>query len=605
MRRRFLSSGTLAFVLISIGISVFVIRGSTWSNPTFKNRAGESLNFAANLFADVLHTLHLEAVEVLEHLIDVPFHYQEKTYYCGPASLQMVFDFYGENISQSEIANAARTVPFVTYTDELRRAAHFSNLSTSLGTEMPENITGYTLRKLGYAAFEKSGLTLDDLKSLIAQDLPVILLMKWMPGQRYGHFRVAVGYNQTHIFLHDPWNNILWGGDYGGPNLAMSYSFFLDLWDYDFWGLLVSPWKVAFDMPNFVYVGEHFKVKANITYVCPSPFSPHEYPASSCKATITLPQGLTLADGENATKNLGNLQAGNIAQTYWMLEAERSGNYFIPIEAEGNISGFVGGRPNVGLSYYYQDRIGGYGSNIAPLGVVPDIIAPITKVDYDGLWHLADFTITITATDNLTGVAETYYRYNNGQIQNVSSHGQPWIISESANNTLEYWSIDNAGNEELPHKVLTEIKLDKTAPTMSITSPLNDSEVKSSTVTVAFTGLDETSGISHYEIRLDDGSWINTGTNTTHTFTELHDGSHIINVKANDAAGNYQLNTINFTINTSPLLGPGYIEETAITTTIIITAIGITLYLLKIKKNKPNPNRPLPFQKDNPKKKSL
>ncbi|MEM3703964.1 MAG: C39 family peptidase, partial [Candidatus Bathyarchaeia archaeon] len=141
------------------------------------------------------------------HFIDVPFYYQVKTYYCGPAALQMVFDYFGENVSQFEIADVARTIPYVTYTDELRRAAHFSDMSTSMGSEMPENITGYSARKLGYAAFEMFSMTLDDLKALIDRDFPVILLMRWIPGEPYGHYRVAVGYNATHVFLHDPWNN--------------------------------------------------------------------------------------------------------------------------------------------------------------------------------------------------------------------------------------------------------------------------------------------------------------------------------------------------------------------------------------------------------------
>jgi hypothetical protein len=34
-----------------------------WSNPTFANRAGESLNLAVNYLADVLHSLYLEATE--------------------------------------------------------------------------------------------------------------------------------------------------------------------------------------------------------------------------------------------------------------------------------------------------------------------------------------------------------------------------------------------------------------------------------------------------------------------------------------------------------------------------------------------------------------
>jgi len=40
---------------------VWMDRNYDWSNPTFKNRCGQSLNLAVNCLADVLHTLWLEA----------------------------------------------------------------------------------------------------------------------------------------------------------------------------------------------------------------------------------------------------------------------------------------------------------------------------------------------------------------------------------------------------------------------------------------------------------------------------------------------------------------------------------------------------------------
>ena len=138
--------------------------------------------------------------------VSMPFHYQNNNYYCGPAALEMVFDYYGEDIPQTQIADVARTYPYVTYTDELIRAAHFSNLSTSLGDEMSGNITGYSAREFGYAAFEQWGLTTDDLKTLINKGEPLIVLMWWTPSKVYGHYRVVVGYNETHIIMHDPWN---------------------------------------------------------------------------------------------------------------------------------------------------------------------------------------------------------------------------------------------------------------------------------------------------------------------------------------------------------------------------------------------------------------
>jgi PKD repeat protein len=53
---------------------------------------------------------------------------------------------------------------------------------------------------------------------------------------------------------------------------------------------------------------------------------------------------------------------------------------------------------------------------------------------------------------------------NGGSANQLSIHGQPIITTEGANNILEYWSVDNVGNEE-PHNTITDIKLDKTSPT--------------------------------------------------------------------------------------------------------------------------------------------
>lgn len=124
------------------------------------------------------------------------------------------------------------------------------------------------------------------------------------------------------------------------------------------------------------------------------------------------------------------------------------------------------------------DEFGFQNSTATSLTVLQDDAPPTTVDDYDGGWRNADFTITLTATDYESGVAESYYRINNGPVRAVSVDGQPRITVEDANNTLEYWSVDNAGNEELPHKILTGIKLDKTAPTIEIPSRIPENDVE-------------------------------------------------------------------------------------------------------------------------------
>lgn len=440
---------------------VWMDQNYNWSNPTFKDRCGESLNLAVNLLADVLHTFYLET---REHHIEVPFYYQIKNYYCGPAALQMVFDFYGENISQFEIADVARTVPYVTYTDEMRRAGHFSNLSTSMGNELSENITGYTLRKLGYAAFEQWSMTIEDLKSLIDRGFPIILLMQWIPNvPEYGHYRVAVGYNETHVFLHDPWNTA-WGyTEYGGPNIAMNYTLFLEMWDYSGrWGLFVSPWKIDVYTPNFVYAGETFEVAVNVTYSCPSPFSLYEYYASSCNATITLPSGLALANGEEEKKAITNteLKPGESVQVRWTVEAKNSGAYDIAICTEGKIGGAVGGKPNVGPSYNYEDRLGSCAVKMLVAfedEALPIIEEPI-RTPSDTVMPDNNVTISVNVTDAESGVKNVtlLYNLNNStlwtpilmKLNITSGFYEATIPKQSEGTSVKYKIIayDKAGN---------------------------------------------------------------------------------------------------------------------------------------------------------------
>lgn len=128
--------------------------------------------------------------------------------------------------------------------------------------------------------------------------------------------------------------------------------------------------------------------------------------------------------------------------------------------------------------------------------IYPDNIPPTTMHDYDGAWKNNDFVITLTATDNINCIDEIYYKINDGPIKRVGVDGQPLITTESTNNTLEYWSVDWAGNEEIPHKTLTGIKLDKTSPTIEAIVQVPESEIQpDQEVKVKVNATDSLSGI--------------------------------------------------------------------------------------------------------------
>ena len=162
---------------------------------------------------------------------------------------------------------------------------------------------------------------------------------------------------------------------------------------------------------------------------------------------------------------------------------------------------------------------------------------PATTDNYDGLWHSSDFTISLTPD---ASNAETYYRINGGPVKSVSVDGQPQITTESAANTLEYWSVDQSGNEESPHKTLTQIKLDKTAPSGSILINNGAGLAASSSVTLSLTATDATSGV--YMVRFsNDGVWDTetweTGTSTKTWTLSVGDGEKTVYYQVRDNAG--------------------------------------------------------------------
>lgn len=94
--------------------------------------------------------------------------------------------------------------------------------------------------------------------------------------------------------------------------------------------------------------------------------------------------------------------------------------------------------------------------------------------------------------------------------------------------------------------------IETTPPTVSITSPSNSTMFNASSVTVNWTGNDTISGIGHYEVRIDGGSWSSVGMSTSHTFNGLSNSSHTVDVRAFDLAGNNANTSVSFTVSLPP-----------------------------------------------------
>ena len=196
--------------------------------------------------------------------------------------------------------------------------------------------------------------------------------------------------------------------------------------------------------------------------------------------------------------------------------------------------------------------------NIITGGIVRfvDVTPPTTVAEYDGTLRRVDFTVTLTASDDLSGVLETYYVMGSeSRVKKVSVDGAPRFTTEGMSNEMRYWSEDFSGNVEQA-KVLTGVKLDKSPPTLTISSPTSGMSVGSSSFTMTWTGLDSVSGIRDYGVKLDGGAWIAMGKITSYELTGMGEGGHVVDVRASDAAGNTVLASITFTVDTRPWLIP-------------------------------------------------
>ncbi|HBA38326.1 MAG TPA: hypothetical protein DCZ05_00875 [Deltaproteobacteria bacterium] len=142
---------------------------------------------------------------------------------------------------------------------------------------------------------------------------------------------------------------------------------------------------------------------------------------------------------------------------------------------------------NVGLRPY------SLGNFVGPDPTPADTTPPTTTNNAPSTWQKADFTVTLTCADNEggSGCKETKYRVDGGAWQT----GTSILISTEDNHFIDYYSVDNAGNQESANS--THAKLDKTPPSiMALRTPgPNANGWNNSDVTVSFACSDGLSGI--------------------------------------------------------------------------------------------------------------
>lgn len=166
------------------------------------------------------------------HLIaSVPFEECAANNYCGPAALTMVLNFWDgkRSFNQREVASQVF--------DAHSQATYGSELVLYPRTK-------------GFVSYSSRGC-LRQLREIVAEGIPVIVLMKTSRQVEKGHFRVVIGFDDDSrvLIFHDP---------YFGDRVAMGLEDFESLWDLGKrrqtrWMLAVVPAGFPFPCPELQY----------------------------------------------------------------------------------------------------------------------------------------------------------------------------------------------------------------------------------------------------------------------------------------------------------------------------------------------------------------
>ncbi|MBE3138093.1 MAG: right-handed parallel beta-helix repeat-containing protein [Thermoplasmata archaeon] len=131
-----------------------------------------------------------------------------------------------------------------------------------------------------------------------------------------------------------------------------------------------------------------------------------------------------------------------------------------------------------------------------------DVLPPVTTHEFDGVmgennWFISAVTVTLSAVDDSAGVASTKYKLDAGPLWTTYTGAFP--VTEDAEHTLYYYSVDKVGNRE-ENKSAT-LKIDRTPPTIDLTATAQNL-LKTEWLLVANVS-DNTSGVAKVEFYVD------------------------------------------------------------------------------------------------------
>src|SRR5688572_3630546 len=186
----------------------------------------------------------------------------------------------------------------------------------------------------------------------------------------------------------------------------------------------------------------------------------------------------------NASDNLSGVWG-----SFYILDGGLAQNYTGPFTITGDGTHTI---------EYWSEDVAGNADTHKTRIVRIDSTPPVTQASVSGTagmngWSRSAVQISLSATDNFSGVLGSFYRINGGVGETYSG---PFVVSSLGQHTIEYWSIDNLSNREATH--LLVVNIDTVAPV--VTAAANPTTAGKSprpvTVTISGNATDALSGVS-------------------------------------------------------------------------------------------------------------
>jgi outer membrane protein assembly factor BamB len=227
--------------------------------------------------------------------------------------------------------------------------------------------------------------------------------------------------------------------------------------------------------------------------------------------------------GLNASDSLSG-----VGSTFYVVDGSAVQTYSAPFSISGDGSHTI--------DYWSADVAGNVESHQTRT-IKIDATAPVTQISVSGAagtngWYVGGVDVSLSATDDLSGMADTFYSLDGGALQ---TEGR-FAISSDGIHTVEFWSMDVAGNME-SHQTRV-VKIDATVPvTQSALSGAGGANGwYVSAVQASLSAVDNLSGVAGTFYKVDGGAV----QNYTGAFSLSSDGTHTIEYWSADLAGDVE-----------------------------------------------------------------